>query len=233
MTERSGSLGADEAEEAATIRVLIADDQELVRTGFRLILSDLPGITVVGDAADGRAAVELTNRLRPHVVLMDIRMPVIDGLAATRALVADPVCPSRIVILTTFDDDEFVYAAIDAGASGYLLKDAPAEQLIGAIRVVAAGEAILAPAVTTRILRDVASRRRDTASALAVQRLSRRETEVLEHMAEGRSNQEIAANLVLSEATVKTHVARILAKLEARDRVQAVVMAYRSGLARP
>jgi DNA-binding NarL/FixJ family response regulator len=229
MTERGGPLGADEAE--STIRVIIADDQELVRTGFRLILSDLPGITVVGDAADGQAAVELTRRLRPHVVLMDIRMPVIDGLAATRALVADPVCSSRILILTTFDDDEFVYAAIDAGASGYLLKDAPAEQLIGAIRVVAAGESILAPAVTTLVLRDVARRRRDSASALAVQRLSRRETEVLEHMAEGRSNQEIAASLVLSEATVKTHVARILAKLEARDRVQAVVVAYRSGLA--
>jgi DNA-binding NarL/FixJ family response regulator len=214
------------------IRVLVADDQELVRTGFRLILAGEPGITVVGDAADGRAAVELTRRLRPDVVLMDIRMPVLDGLAATQALAADPDCATRVLVLTTFDDDAYVFAALEAGASGYLLKDAPAEQLVAAIHVVASGEAILAPAVTTRLVREVATRRRDPDCVRAVQRLSARETEVLGHVADGRSNAEIAAALVLSEATVKTHVARILAKLGARDRVQAVVTAYRSGLAR-
>ena len=214
------------------IRVLVADDQELVRTGFRLILAGEPDISVVGDAADGRAAVELTRRLRPDVVLMDIRMPVLDGLAATQALAADPDCASRVLVLTTFDDDGYVFAALEAGASGYLLKDAPAEQLVSAIHVVASGEAILAPAVTTRLVREVATRRRDPDSVRAVQRLSARETEVLGHVADGRSNAEIAAALVLSEATVKTHVARILAKLGARDRVQAVVTAYRSGLAR-
>ena len=214
------------------IRVLVADDQELVRTGFRLILAGEPGISVVGDAADGRAAVELTRRLRPDVVLMDIRMPVLDGLAATQALAADPDCASRVLVLTTFDDDGYVFAALEAGASGYLLKDAPAEQLVSAIHVVASGEAILAPAVTTRLVRAAATRRRDPDCVRAVQRLSARETEVLGHVADGRSNAEIAAALVLSEATVKTHVARILAKLDARDRVQAVVTAYRSGLAR-
>jgi len=214
------------------IRVLVADDQELVRTGFRLILAGEPGISVVGDAADGRAAVELTRSLRPDVVLMDIRMPVLDGLAATQALVADPDCASRVLVLTTFDDDGYVFAALEAGASGYLLKDAPADQLVSAICVVASGESILAPAVTTRLVREVAARRRDPESVAAVQRLSARETEVLGHVADGESNAEIAAALVLSEATVKTHVARILAKLGARDRVQAVVTAYRSGLAR-
>ncbi len=214
------------------IRVLVADDQELVRTGFRLILAGEPDISVVGDAADGRAAVELTRRLRPDVVLMDIRMPVLDGLAATQELAADPDCASRVLVLTTFDDDGYVFAALEAGASGYLLKDAPAEQLVAAIHVVASGEAILAPAVTTRLVREVATRRRNPDSVRAVQRLSARETEVLGHVADGRSNAEIAAALVLSEATVKTHVARILAKLGARDRVQAVVTAYRSGLAR-
>ena len=214
------------------IRVLVADDQKLVRTGFRLILAGEPGISVVGDAADGRAAVELTRSLRPDVVLMDIRMPVLDGLAATQALVADPDCASRVLVLTTFDDDGYVFAALEAGASGYLLKDAPADQLVSAIRVVASGESILAPVVTTRLVREVAARRRDPESVAAVQRLSARETEVLGHVADGESNAEIAAALVLSEATVKTHVARILAKLGARDRVQAVVTAYRSGLAR-
>jgi DNA-binding NarL/FixJ family response regulator len=163
---------------------------------------------------------------------MDIRMPVLDGLAATQALVADPDCASRVLVLTTFDDDGYVFAALEAGASGYLLKDAPADQLVSAIRVVASGESILAPAVTTRLVREVAARRRDPESVAAVQRLSARETEVLGHVADGESNAEIAAALVLSEATVKTHVARILAKLGARDRVQAVVTAYRSGLAR-
>jgi DNA-binding NarL/FixJ family response regulator len=224
--------GASDTALARNIRVLLADDQEMVRTGFRLILDAEPDITVVGDAADGRAAVELTTRLRPDVVLMDIRMPVLDGLAATRALAAVPGVASRVLVLTTFDDDDYVFASLEAGASGYLLKDAPADQLVAAIHVVAGGESILSPAVTTRLVREVASRRRDAASILAVKSLSPRETEVLGHMALGRSNSEIAITLVLSEATVKTHVARILAKLSARDRVQAVVTAYRSGLAR-
>ena len=215
----------------ASVRVVVADDQELVRTGFGMILDAEPDITVVGDAADGRAAVTATARLRPDVVLMDIRMPVLDGLAATRQITADPLCRSRVLMLTTFDDDDHVYAALEAGASGYLLKDAPADQLVAAIHVIARGESILSPAITTRLVRDVARRRRDPVSERAVATLSPRETEVLLHMAEGRSNQEIAAILVLSEATVKTHVARILAKLGSRDRVQAVVTAYRSGLA--
>jgi DNA-binding NarL/FixJ family response regulator len=228
----SDANGASDTALAGNIRVLLADDQEMVRTGFRLILDGEPDITVVGDAADGRAAVELATRLRPDVVLMDIRMPVLDGLAATRALAALPGGTSRVLVLTTFDDNDYVFAALEAGASGYLLKDAPADQLVAAIHVVAGGESILSPAVTTRLVREVASRRRDAASILAVKSLSPRETEVLGHMALGRSNSEIAVTLVLSEATVKTHVARILAKLEARDRVQAVVTAYRSGLAR-
>ncbi|MDQ1615130.1 MAG: hypothetical protein QOJ60_1069 [Actinomycetota bacterium] len=216
----------------AAIRVLIADDQELVRTGFSLILASEPGITVVGDAPDGRKAVELTRALRPDVVLMDIRMPLLDGVAATAALTADPGCDSRVLVLTTFDDDDYVYAALEAGASGYLLKDAPADQLVSAIRVVAAGESILAPTVTTRLVRQVASGRPDPVAVAAVGRLTPRETEVLSLVADGRSNREIAAGLFLSEATVKTHVARVLTKLGARDRVQAVVTAYRSGLAR-
>ena len=157
------------------IRVVVADDQELVRTGFRLILAGEPGISVVGDAADGRAAVQLTRRLRPDVVLMDIRMPVLDGLAATQALVADPDCASRVLVLTTFDDDGYVFAALEAGASGYLLKDAPAEQLVSAIHVVASGEAILAPAVTTRLVREVATRRRDPDSVSRRRPVQRRD----------------------------------------------------------
>jgi DNA-binding NarL/FixJ family response regulator len=226
MTDR-----ASDAPGYASVRVVVADDQELVRTGFGMILNAEPSITVVGDAADGREAVTATARLRPDVVLMDIRMPILDGLAATRQITADPQCRSRVLMLTTFDDDDHVYAALEAGASGYLLKDAPADQLVAAIHVIARGESILAPAVTTRLVRDVARRRRDPVSQRSVATLSPRETEVLLHMAAGRSNQEIAATLVLSEATVKTHVARILAKLGSRDRVQAVVTAYRSGLA--
>ena len=222
---------AAEAPDHASVRVVVADDEELVRTGFGMILDAEPDITVVGDAADGRAAVTATARLRPDVVLMDIRMPGLDGLAATRQITADPLCRSRVLMLTTFDDDDHVYAALEAGASGYLLKDAPADQLVAAIHVIARGESILAPAVTTRLVREVARRRRDSVSQRAVATLSPRETEVLLLMAAGRSNQEIAATLVLSEATVKTHVARILAKLGSRDRVQAVVTAYRSGLA--
>jgi DNA-binding NarL/FixJ family response regulator len=213
-----------------SIRVLVADDQEMVRTGFGLILQREPDIEVIGNAADGREAVALTRSRRPEVVLMDIRMPAMDGLEATRQIVADPGCASRVVILTTFDTDAYVHEALAAGASGFLLKDAPADQLIEAIRVVAAGDALLAPGVTRRLLSQFVRQRPDRHDRAAVDGLSDRERDVLLLMADGLSNGEIAERLVLSGATVKTHVARILTKLQARDRVQAVIRAYRSGL---
>ncbi len=210
--------------------VLIADDQELVRTGFRLILAREADIEVVADAANGDEAVRQTVRHRPDVVLMDIRMPVRDGLAATKLIVADDGCPSRVIILTTFDDDEYVYEALAAGASGFLLKDTPADDLIHAIHAVAAGDAVLSPAVTRRMLDTFGRQRTDPDAVAAVARLSDREREVLQQIAAGLTNAEIAAALFLAEATVKTHVARILQKLPARDRVRAVILAYRSGL---
>jgi DNA-binding NarL/FixJ family response regulator len=213
------------------IRVLIADDQELVRTGFRLILLREPDIEVVGDAANGAEAVAAARRYQPDVVLMDIRMPLLDGIAATTQLVSDADCPSRVLILTTFDDDEHVFDALAAGASGFLLKDAPADELINAIRVIADGEAMLAPTVTRRLLEQFSRRRPRAPERTKVDGLTTREREVLSHMAEGLNNTEIARTLVIGEATVKTHVARILQKLGARDRVQAVITAYRSGLA--
>ncbi len=213
-----------------TIRVLVADDQEMVRTGFRLILSGEADIDVVADAANGREAVAIARRLLPDVVLMDIRMPLLDGLAATRELVADPNCPSRVLILTTFDSNEYVYEALAAGASGFLLKDAPADELIAALRVVADGAAILAPTVTRRLIEQFARQRPHARDVSGVQQLSARERQVLRRMADGLNNSEIAAALFVGEATVKTHVARILQKLGARDRVQAVITAYRSGL---
>lgn len=211
------------------IRVLIVDDEELVRTGLRMILDAEPDVTVVGDAVDGHEALTQVDRLGPDVVLMDIRMPRMDGLEATRRLRAEGRGP-RVVVLTTFDLDEHVYAALAAGASGFLLKDAPASQLLHAIRVAVAGDALLAPSVTRRLISRFAggppaSRPEPPAD------LTARETEVLTLMAQGLSNAEIAAHLVVGEATVKTHVARVLAKLGVRDRVQAVVLAYRSGLA--
>ncbi|MGZ4498623.1 MAG: response regulator [Nocardioides sp.] len=213
------------------IRVLVADDQELVRTGLRLILSSEPDVEVVADVADGQEAVRAALRTQPDVVLMDVRMPVLDGIAATSRLAADPGCAARVLVLTTFDDDEHVYAALAAGASGFLLKDAPAEELVAAIRVVARGDAMLAPTVTRRLLDQFGRQRPDAALAARVATLTDREREVLRAMAEGLSNSEVARALVIGEATVKTHVARILQKLGARDRVQAVVAAYRSGLA--
>ena len=213
------------------VRVLVADDQELVRTGFRLILSREPGIEVVADAADGHAAVAAVARSRPDVALMDIRMPGLDGIEATRRIVADPGNRCAVIVLTTFDRDDYLLDALAAGASGFLLKDAAADDLVGAIRTVAAGEAILAPAVTGRVLRQLGARRPDPEDVAAVHRLSAREREVLRLMADGLSNAEIADLLVVGPATVKTHVARVLAKLPARDRVQAVVVAHRSGLA--
>jgi DNA-binding NarL/FixJ family response regulator len=208
------------------IRVLLVDDEELVRTGLRMILESEPDITVVGDGADGQDALDLVGRTDPDVVLMDIRMPRMDGLEATRRISATRA-RTRVVVLTTFDLDEHVYAALEAGAAGFLLKDAPAAQLAHAVRVAAAGDALLAPSVTRRLI----SRFTVRPEAHLPDVLTPRETEVLVLMAEGLSNAEIAERLFVGDATVKTHVARVLAKLGVRDRVQAVVLAYRSGLA--
>ncbi|MGC0416926.1 response regulator [Embleya sp. AB8] len=220
-----------------TVRVLIADDQTLVRTGFRAIVGLEPDLEVVGEAADGIEAVEAARRLRPDVVLMDVRMPRLDGVAATRAIVgtgADERAP-RVLVLTTFDLDEYVVGALRAGASGYLLKDSPADRLLDGIRVVAAGDAMLAPAVTRRLLERVgpAAAPPDDEGRALRSLLTARELDVLLSLAQGRSNAEIAAALVLRETTVKSHVQGILAKLGLRDRLQAVIAAYDAGLVRP
>jgi DNA-binding NarL/FixJ family response regulator len=215
-----------------SIRVLLADDQELVRTGFRMILKAEKDIDVVGEAGDGAEAVELARSLRPDVVLMDIRMPVLDGLEATRRLVAANT-DTRVLILTTFDLNEYVYEALRAGASGFLVKDAPAAQLVTAIRVVADGDALLAPSITRRLISEFARRPAPTGKPEEMKELTARELEVLRLVARGLSNAEIAKELFVSDATVKTHVARVLMKLSLRDRVQAVVAAYESGLVQP
>ncbi len=214
------------------IRVLIADDQAMVRQGFGALLAAQPDLLVVGDAADGAAAVTAARNLNPDVILMDVRMPVMDGLEATRRLTAGPTAGGpKILILTTFDLDDYVYEALRAGASGFLLKDAPAADLVQAVRVVAAGEALLAPSVTRRLIAEFAARpQKDRPRPVALNALTPRETEVLRLIARGRSNQEIAADLVVAEQTVKTHVGRILTKLALRDRAQAVVFAYETGL---
>jgi DNA-binding NarL/FixJ family response regulator len=215
------------------IRVLIADDQDLVRMGFRLILEREPDLTVVGEAADGAQAVSCSARLRPDVVLMDVRMPVLDGIAATRRLTMAADGP-KVLILTTFDLDELVYAGLEAGASGFLLKDVKAEVLADAIRTVHAGDALLAPSVTRRLIATfLDTHRRTGVDASALASLTPRELDVLRLIASGRSNTEIAAELVLSQATVKTHVGRIFAKIGARDRAQAVVYAYECGVVSP
>jgi DNA-binding NarL/FixJ family response regulator len=215
------------------IRVLIADDQALVRGGFRLILEAQNDIEVVGEADDGREALAKARELEPDVVLMDIRMPELDGLEATRRLVGGDGAP-RVLILTTFDLDEYVYEAMKSGASGFLLKDVRPEQLAEAVRVVAAGEALLAPAITRRLVEEFVRRPPPGSGAPDVlSELTERELEVLKLVAGGFSNAEIAASLVVSEATVKTHLSHILTKLRLRDRVQAVVLAYESGLIQP
>jgi DNA-binding NarL/FixJ family response regulator len=212
------------------IRVVLVDDDAMVRTGLRLILSAAPDIEVVGEAADGAAASVVVRRERPDVVLLDVRMPGLDGLAATRDLLADAAAPWRIVMLTTFDLDEYVYAALAAGASGFLLKDVPPERLVAAVRQVRVGDVLLAPEITRRLVARYAQPRGGP-DPLAP--LTDREREVLTLIARGLSNVEIAGALHLGEATVKTHVGRILAKLDLRDRAQAVVAAYEAGLVRP
>jgi DNA-binding NarL/FixJ family response regulator len=215
-----------------SIRVLLADDQALVRSGFRLILETREDLEVVGEAENGREAVELARRLNPDVILMDVRMPDVDGVEATRRLTALG-SPARVLILTTFDLDEYVYEALRAGASGFLLKDVQPAQLVDAVRVVAAGEALLAPTVTRRLLDHFGAQLGATRPPPELARLTDRELEVLTLMAEGLSNAELADHLFLSETTVKTHVSSVLRKLELRDRVQAVVLAYNAGLVRP
>jgi DNA-binding NarL/FixJ family response regulator len=211
-----------------SIRVLVADDQSMVRAGFRMLLSGEDDIDVVGEASNGLEAVEKAARFDPTVVLMDIRMPELDGLEATRRIVATDES-ARVLVLTTFDLDEYVYEALRAGASGFVLKDDPPEQLIAAIRTVAAGDALLSPAVTKRVIERFSRMPRPTAPT-KLEELSEREREVFRLVARGLSNAEIGQELFISETTVKTHVTHILAKLGLRDRVQAVVLAYQSGL---
>lgn len=217
------------------VSVLIADDQALVRAGFRAILEGQPGISVVGEAIDGRDAIDLAGKRQPDVVLMDIQMPDIDGLEATRRILegAENGHPVAVLMLTTFDVNEYVYEALRAGASGFLLKDVLPEQLIAAVRVVAAGDALIAPAITKRLIAQFARTAPSSTAPAVLDELTPREVEVLTLIARGLSNGEIASELLLSEATVKTHVKRVFAKLDVRDRVQAVVLAYEAGLVSP
>ncbi|MEU7712822.1 response regulator transcription factor [Micromonospora chalcea] len=215
----------------APIRVLVCDDQALIRTGFTTIIGAQPDMEAVGECGDGRAAVDLAGRLRPDVVVMDVRMPVLDGIKATRLLAGAGVAhPVKVLVVTTFNLDEYVYEALRAGASGFLLKDAPPAQLLHGIRTVASGAALLAPEVTRQLVGRYAARIRPAEGAPADVGLTPRELEVLRLIADGLSNGEIAARLVISQETVKTYVSRILTKLDLRDRVQAVVYAYRAGL---
>jgi DNA-binding NarL/FixJ family response regulator len=218
-----------------SLRVLIADDQALVRAGFRMILDAAEGIEVVGEASNGEDAIAAVRRLQPDVALMDVRMPTMDGLEATRRILAGNANAPRVVMLTTFDIDEYVYSALRAGASGFLLKDVSPEQLVAAVRLIAAGDALLAPSIVRRLVERFATPAPTPASTrdANLSDLTTREREVLVLIARGLSNAELAVHLTLSEATVKTHVARILSKLGLRDRVQAVVLAYESGLVSP
>jgi DNA-binding NarL/FixJ family response regulator len=215
------------------IRVLLVDDDDLMRAGLRAVLQSDASVDVVGEAADGREAVRQTSLLRPHVVLMDVRMPNVDGIAATTELLAaDP--ETRVVMLTTFEQDDYIFGALRAGASGFMLKRSSPEELIGAIHAVAAGDSLLSPSVTRRVVEHMALHpAADVKASGRLDELTPRERDVLEHVARGLSNAEIAAALVIEESTVKTHVKRILMKLRLRDRVQAVIFAYESGLAQP
>ena len=221
----------------APIRLVLVDDQQLVRAGFRMVLDTQPDLVVVGEAGDGRQALDLLARVSADVVLMDIRMPVMDGVATTRELLARPGAPPRVVVLTTFDLDEYVYAALRAGASGFLLKDSGPEELLAAVRAVHRGDSVLAPSVTRRLLEHLGENLPGTdepatgdARRERLAPLTAREVEVLTAVGQGLSNAEIAATLFLAEATVKTHIGRVLSKLHLRDRVQMVVLAYESGL---
>ncbi len=217
-----------------TIRVAIVDDQALMRDGFTMILDAQPDIDVVGDAENGRLGVELCQRTRPDVVLMDIRMPVLDGIEATKLIAADEDYTTKVLVLTTFDLDEYVYGAMRAGASGYLLKDTPAKELVAAVRVIAAGDALLSPSVTKRLIEEFARKPEPEASTASLPTdLTEREHEALELLAQGLSNREIAEAMFVGEATAKTHVSRLLTKLGVRDRVQAVVLAYETGVVQP
>jgi DNA-binding NarL/FixJ family response regulator len=216
------------ARASGEITVVVVDDQRLVRAGFGVILGAEPDITVVGEAGDGEEALELVRRLTPSVVLMDIRMPVMDGLAASRVILSETA--SRVLMLTTFDSDEYVYAALQAGASGFLLKDAPSEHLVAAVRSVAAGDALIDPSITRRLIEKfVMASRPQSEDPVVLTTLTPRERDVLRLLAQGFSNAEIAQRLIVEESTVKTHVGRILMKLDLRDRVQAVVLAYQCG----
>jgi len=213
-----------------SIRVLIADDHALVRRGFRMILDNEPDIDVIAEAEDGRGAVDAAHLHRPDVALVDIQMPVLDGLEATRLILANPGNRTRILILTTFERDDYVFQALRLGASGFLLKNAPPEDLITGVRVVANGDALLSPSITRRVVQEFARHPADPVASPNLQRLTNRETDVLRSLSQGRSNAEIAAALFVSETTVKTYVSSVLAKLGLRDRVQAVVFAYENGL---
>ncbi|MBI0377810.1 response regulator transcription factor [Streptomyces sp. NEAU-174] len=216
------------------IRVALADDQLLVRAGFRALLAAQPDIEVVGEAPDGEQALALVRERRPDVVLMDIRMPVLDGLAATRGITGDPALGEvKVVMLTTFELDEYVFEAIRSGASGFLVKDTEPEELLRAVRAVVGGDALLSPGVTRRLIAEFAARSREPAPAAALAELTEREREVMALVGMGLSNQEIARRLVVSPLTAKTHVSRTMVKLGARDRAQLVVLAYESGLVRP
>jgi DNA-binding NarL/FixJ family response regulator len=212
-----------------TVRVILADDQQLIRTALRMVMADLDDVEVVGEAATGEEAVALTEELGPDVVVMDIRMPGMDGIEATRRITAG-TAEARIVVLTTFDDDDYVYGALRAGASGFLVKDMGLDDIIGAVRVVAAGDALIAPSVTRRLIQDFATRPGPARGRRELTGITDREREVLTLVGSGLSNAEIAAELFLSVATVKTYLTRLLTKLDARDRVQLVIMAYEAGL---
>jgi DNA-binding NarL/FixJ family response regulator len=216
-----------------SIRVLLADDQALVRAGFRMVLEAQPDIDVVGEAADGRQAVQATRRLRPDVVLMDIRMPIMDGIQATQELCRPDATAVNVLILTTYDLDEYVFAALRAGACGFLLKHASPEALVEAVRTVAAGDGLIAPSVTRQLIAEFARSPASARPARALAELTERERDVLELVARGRSNAEIARELMVGAATVKTHVTHVLSKLGLRDRIQAVIYAYEAGVVQP